>query len=74
MTVAPSNDDFENLPRGEAAKTWLRNEGHRLSRFFETQLGAAAADGGEFVMPPPTMLSDEQWNALREQFLGNAQG
>ncbi len=74
VAVTPSSDDFEKLPRGEAARTWLRSEGNRLSRFFELQLGAAAADGGEFVMPPPTMLTDEQWDALREQFLDNARG
>jgi hypothetical protein len=42
-----------------------------LSRFFEVQLGAAAADGGEFVTPPPTMLSDEQWATLTREFLAN---
>ena len=72
MTIAPSDNDYEQLPRGEEAKTWLRNESHRLSRFFEVQLGAAAADGGEFVTPPPAMLSDEQWAMLKREFLANA--
>jgi glycine cleavage system H protein len=71
MTITPSDDAYEQLPRGEAAKTWLRSEGHRLSRFFEVQLGAAAADGGEFVTPPPTMLSDQQWATLTREFLAN---
>ena len=42
------------------------------ARFFEVQLGAAAADGGEFITPPPTMLSDEQWAELTREFLANS--
>lgn len=71
MTVVPSDSDYERLPRGESAKAWLQNEGNRLSRFFETQLGVSAADGGEFVAPPPTVLSDQQWTALTREFLAN---
>lgn len=71
LAIAPSDDSYESLPRGEQAKTWLRGEGTRLSRFFEVQLGAAAADGGEFITPPPTMLNDEQWQALTREFLAN---
>ena len=71
VAVRPSDDSYERLPRGEAARTWLRNEGNRLSMFFEVQLGAVAADGGEFMAPPPTMLSDEQWAVLKRDFLDN---
>jgi len=71
LTIAPSDDAYESLPRGEQARTWLRSEGTRLSRFFEVQLGAAAADGGEFITPPPTMLNDEQWTSLTREFLAN---
>ena len=56
---------------GEDARTWLREEGERLSRFFEAELGVAAADGGEFVVPPPTLLKDEQWVRLTQEFLAN---
>jgi len=72
LTIVPTDAAFEQLPRGEAARSWLRDEGTRLSRFFEDQLGVAAADGGEFVAPPPTMLSDEQWSRLTREFLANA--
>lgn len=72
LTIVPSDAAFERLPRGEAARTWLGNEGNRLSRFFEDQLGVAAADGGEFIAPPPTMLSDDQWSRLTREFLANA--
>ena len=71
VNITPSDDTFEKLPRGEAARTWLRDEGNRLSRFFEVQLGAAAADGGEFITPPPAMLTDEQWATLTREFLAN---
>lgn len=72
LTIVPSDSGFESLPRGEAARKWLREEGTRLSRFFEVQLGVAAADGGEFVAPPPAMLSEEQWTMLTREFLANA--
>jgi glycine cleavage system H protein len=72
LNITPIDRGFESLRRGDEAKAWLRDEGHRLSRFFEVQLGAAAADGGEFITPPPTMLTDEQWQVLAKEFLANA--
>ena len=57
------------LVNGEAARSWFARETHRLSRFFERELGVAAADGGEFVAPGPTLLSEEQWHAVTEAFL-----
>jgi hypothetical protein len=57
------------MPSGEAARSWLAAEGHRLNHFFETQLGIATADGGEWIAPPPTLLGDEQWKALEKAFL-----
>lgn len=71
FAVVPSDNAFEQLPTGDAGKTWLRSEGNRLSRFFERQLGVAAADGGDFVTPPPTLLNDAQWAELTREFLGN---
>lgn len=71
FAITSTDNAFESLPTGEAGKSWLRSEGHRLSRFFEMQLGVAAADGGDFVTPPPTLLNDEQWAALTREFLGN---
>jgi hypothetical protein len=32
-------------------------------------LSIAAADGGDFVEHPPTLLTDEQWQALTREFL-----
>jgi len=33
------------------------------------QLGVAAADGGEFVAPPHTFLSRDEWHSLARAFL-----
>lgn len=71
FAVAPSDASFEALPRGARAKNWLWDEEHRLSRFFEVRLGAAAADGGEYVSHPPGLLRDEQWQELTREFLAN---
>jgi glycine cleavage system H lipoate-binding protein len=72
FTVAPSDASFEKLPTGDHAKHWLWDEEQRLSRFYEVQLGAAAADGGEYIVHPPELLRDEQWQALTRSFLANA--
>jgi glycine cleavage system H protein len=71
FAVAPSDGSFEKLPTGARAKNWLWDEEHRLSRFFEAKLGAAAADGGEYVTHPPELLEDEQWQELTREFLQN---
>ena len=68
--VAPEGRAWAGLPGGEAARAWLRSEGERLSRFYEQSLGYAAADGGELVGPPPTLLGDAEWKALTRAFLG----
>lgn len=71
FAITPSDRTFESFPTGDAGRAWLHNEGNRLSRFFETQLGVAAADGGDFVTPPPTLLDDSQWATLTREFLAN---
>lgn len=67
--VAPLSRSFERLPTGEHARGWMRAEDRRLNTFLETELGIAAADGGEWIVAPATMLSDEQFEALRREFL-----
>jgi glycine cleavage system H protein len=71
FAVAPSDTSFEKLPTGSKARNWLWDEEHRLARFYETQLGAVAADGGEYVTHPPELLRDEQWAQLTREFLAN---
>ena len=69
--VIPADTAFHQLPAGRSAKAWLSSEEHRLSVFYETQLGVAAADGGDYVEHPPTLLTDDQWRALTHEFLAN---
>lgn len=68
-SVAPIARAFERFPTGEAALAWMRREDHRLNAFLEAELGIAAADGGEWIVPPAAMLSDEQFESLRHEFL-----
>jgi glycine cleavage system H protein len=69
FAIEPANQEWKSLPFGETAREWLRAEGHRLERFYEDQLGMAAADGGELVAAPDTLLNDEQWKNLTRNFL-----
>ena len=69
FAIEPANQEWKSLPFGEAARSWLRAEGDRLERFYEDQLGMAAADGGELIGSPDTLLSDAQWKALTHSFL-----
>lgn len=69
FAVEPEGQAWKSLPAGEKARAWLRAEGDRLTAFFETQLGIAAADGGELIGSPDTLLSDAQWKALSRSFL-----
>ncbi|MEI6667847.1 MAG: glycine cleavage system protein H [Acidobacteriota bacterium] len=71
FAVNPSNSAFQALPAGRNGKAWLSGEEQRLTRFYEVQLGAAAADGGDFIEHPPTLLTDDQWQTLTQQFLAN---
>ena len=71
FAVEPSDSAYRKLPTGASGKNWLWDEEHRLSRFFEAKLGAAAADGGEYVTHPPELLEEEQWQELAREFLQN---
>ena len=46
-------------------------ESHRFSQFLEHQLGLAVADGGELVAPGPSLLTEEQWKEMAQQFLAS---
>jgi glycine cleavage system H protein len=69
FAIEPANQEWKKLPIGERARSWLRAEGERLEIFYETQLGMAAADGGELIGSPDTLLTDSQWKALAHSFL-----
>jgi glycine cleavage system H protein len=67
--LVPTSIGYHALPTGEAAHRWLEREDRRLASFFETELGVAAADGGEYVLPPPALLTEGQWNEVTRMFL-----
>lgn len=73
FAVAPADSRWEALPSDEPARKWFRGEAERLHRLLEGHLGLAAADGGEFLLPPASSLPDSEWQALTETFLRPAQ-
>jgi glycine cleavage system H protein len=69
VEMQPDDRGYEQLPSGEDARRWLAFEDARLTNFFERELGIAAADGGELILPPHVLLTPEQWRAARAAFL-----
>jgi glycine cleavage system H protein len=69
FAVKPANDDLEHLRRGDAARDWMAQEGHRLHGWVERRLGTAAADGGELIDPLAGHLTGKDWEELTGQFL-----
>ena len=69
LAIEPEGAAWKALPGGEAARQWLAEEGRRLARFYEAQLGIASADGGDLTSPPAVLLGEPQWNALMREFL-----
>lgn len=72
--VAPSDAGHARLPYGEPARGWFSGEAHRFSQFMEHQLGHAVADGGELVAPGPSLLTEEQWKEMTQEFLASPVG
>lgn len=68
-TLHPDGRDYRDFPTGEQAQAWIRREDHRLNAFLENELAIAAADGGEWIVAPTTMLTKEQFEALAREFL-----
>lgn len=64
----PRNEAYRELPTGEASRQWLWNEDTRLIQYLEQELGVAAADGGEYILPAPALLSDRQWEQVTHEF------
>jgi glycine cleavage system H protein len=67
--VEPADHRWANLPTGDTAREWLSHEDERLVRRLELQLGVAAADGGDWVAPPHTFLTLDEWQSLARSFL-----
>ena len=72
VDVRPDSAAYrENLRTGAGARAWLAGEERRLNEFLTTELGVAAADGGELVLPAHRLLTGAQWNRIRGHFLGS---
>lgn len=69
LDVRADGAEHQSLPAGRRARAWLAREDERLTDFLEHQLGIAAADGGELMVPPHRLLSDAQWQKVVEGFL-----
>ncbi len=69
FSVRPASDTYRSFPTGEEARAWFHAEEARLAHLLEGELGLAAADGGELVLPPPALLSEEQWHRAVSSFL-----
>jgi glycine cleavage system H lipoate-binding protein len=69
VAIAPADPGWAELPKGEAAESWLRREAARWSSFVEGRLGFAAADGGELVAPAPWLVGEDGWSELTAAFL-----
>lgn len=72
VDVVPQDAGFREFATGEVARKWLALEDQRLTGFFERQLGLAAADGGELIVPPDQLLTPDQWESIRTGFLDAA--
>lgn len=71
VEMRPTGRDYQALPTDDRAREWIAKEDRRLTEFLEHQLGVAAADGGELMVPPHRLLTPSQWEAVREGFLRN---
>lgn len=69
VDLRPDDLSFASLPIDSGASRWLVDEEHRLTDFIEHELGIAAADGGELLVPAHEALAPAQWSALRRSFL-----
>lgn len=74
VRMRPTDDRWVESRSGESARAWMSEEGERFHRFLENELQTHAADGGAFVAPPASLLSDDQWQRLTQQFLGGNAG
>lgn len=68
FSLSPADQSYAAFPAAAEAAAWLDREQARLGRFLEEELGLAAADGGELVSPPLTLLTGEGWEKLVKGF------
>lgn len=72
LRLRPAESTPPLLPRGPRGREWLAAEGARFAHALELELGVAAADGGEFHVPPHVALDPAQRQRLTAEFLRQA--
>lgn len=70
FAVRPVSLSYRDFPTGQAATTWFHREGDRLRHTLENELGLAAADGGQLIEHPATLLPPDRWAVVVSTFLG----
>lgn len=68
--MRPATGSYREFPTGPAARTWLRAEEDRLRLTLEHELKFAAADGGQLLEHPATLLTKDRWEHVVTSFLG----
>ncbi len=66
---APEAEGLKQLSFGDTVRNWFAAEDHRLNLALQTALGTAAADGGDYVKAPITLLDPDRWSKLVEPFV-----
>jgi len=74
VAIRPLGDAWRSLISGNEAREWLASEERRLGHLLECELGMAAADGGDLVIPPGESLSNEAWYRVVGGILGSGSG
>ena len=70
FAIRPVSLSYRDFPSGELASAWFRSEGDRLRHTLESELGLAAADGGQLIEHPATLLPPDRWAVVVSTFLG----
>jgi glycine cleavage system H lipoate-binding protein len=68
--MRPATASYREFPTGSAARTWFRAEEDRLRVTLEHELRFAAADGGQLLEHPATLLPKDRWEHVVASFLG----
>jgi glycine cleavage system H protein len=70
FSLTPADTSYSEFPAANEAAAWFDLERERLSHFLEAELGLAAADGGDLIAPPLSLLTNDGFARLVKAFLG----
>jgi glycine cleavage system H lipoate-binding protein len=70
VALKPACEEVAELPRGDKAERFIRQESARWDRFVESELYYAAADGGHLIAPVPSLIGESGWKKLATTFAG----